>query len=94
MEPTNGTEQETLMKVGRGLQSRGFMVYKKIKTIMHNACEESLKVGEAYGVERKIKNKITLANGTRRWVIIAKILKFGSSSVKILTINRNILNHL
>jgi hypothetical protein len=49
-------KQETLMKVGRGLWSRGFMAYKKIKTIMHNACEESLKVGEAYDVEReKIK---------------------------------------
>jgi hypothetical protein len=56
MEPTNGAEQETLMKLSRGLRSRGFMVYKKIKTIIHNAREESLKVGEAYDVERnKIK---------------------------------------
>jgi hypothetical protein len=45
MEPTNGAKQETLMKLGGGLQSRGFMVYKKTKTIMHNAYEESLKVG-------------------------------------------------
>jgi hypothetical protein len=56
MEPTNGAKQETLMKLGRGLWSRSFMVYEKTKTIMHNACEESLKVREAYDVERnKIK---------------------------------------
>jgi hypothetical protein len=56
MESTNGAKQETLMKVCRGLWSSDFMVYKKIKSIMHNACEESLKEGEAYDVERnKIK---------------------------------------
>jgi hypothetical protein len=35
-----------------------------------------------------------LANEARRWMIIAKILKFGGSSVKILTIDRNALKHL
>jgi hypothetical protein len=39
-------------------------------------------------------NKITLANEARRWMIIAKILKFGGSSVEILTIDRNVLKHL
>ncbi len=37
-------------------------------------------------------NKITLANEARRWMIIAKILKFGGSSVEILTIDRMSLN--
>jgi hypothetical protein len=38
-------------------------------------------------------NKITLANGARRWMIIAKNLEFGSSSVRILTIDRKVLKH-
>jgi hypothetical protein len=33
-----------------------------------------------------------LANDARRWMIIAKILKFGGSSVEILTIDRNVEN--
>ncbi len=66
MEPINGAKQETLMKVGRGLRSRGFMMYKNIKTIMHNACEESLKVREAYDVERKINLKNNLGKWSKK----------------------------
>ncbi len=54
------------MKAGGGLWSSDLCIGQKNKNynLQKNASNKSLKVGEAYAIERKNVKRFTLANGT------------------------------